>query len=166
MTLFALRRDSKSKNKKTNIFSLFFVHHFVFLQHFIVNIVFVTLSFFRTQLFRRENESKTRKYDERKVQEVEKKSTISFKSRRILLRRCTIIRSNNFEFVSINNVRIMKSTYDSNNIAHFTQTSSSEIFKKSKRSMMKTYMRVFFKELNAFLSFFNHLKNLKLNRVI
>jgi hypothetical protein len=67
-------QKAKTKKQKTNIFSLFFVHHFVFLQHFIVNIVFVTLSLSRTQLFRRENESKTRKYDERKVQEVKKEA--------------------------------------------------------------------------------------------
>jgi hypothetical protein len=60
----------------------------------------------------------------------------------------------------------MKLTYDSNSIVHFTQTSSSEIFKKFKRSMMKIYTKAFFKEVNAFLSFFNHFKNLKLNRVI
>jgi hypothetical protein len=59
----------------------------------------------------------------------------------------------------------MKSTYDFDDTANFTQTSSSKIFKEFKRSMMNVYTNAFLKELNAFLSFFNHLKNLKMNQI-
>jgi hypothetical protein len=59
----------------------------------------------------------------------------------------------------------MKSTYDFDDTANFTQTSSSEVFKELKRSMMNVYTNVSLKELNAFLSFFNHLRNLKMNQI-
>jgi hypothetical protein len=59
----------------------------------------------------------------------------------------------------------MKSTYDFDDTANFTQTSSSKVFKELKRSMMNVYTNVSLKELNAFLSFLNHLRNLKMNQI-
>jgi hypothetical protein len=59
----------------------------------------------------------------------------------------------------------MKSVYDFDDTINFTYASSSKIFQEFKRLMMKIYIDVSLKRLNAFLSFFNHFKNLKLNHI-
>jgi hypothetical protein len=59
----------------------------------------------------------------------------------------------------------MKSSYDFDDTANFTHVSSSEVFKEFKWAMMNVYTNASLKELNAFLSFLNHFKNLKLNQI-